>query len=123
MNANVVNGCFMTNVIYINVGEGINRVMNNTKLYCNLLKKFKNNESLKEIDDALADENMEIAQNSAHTLKGLAANLSLTELRKQTSELELQLKAGDLKADQLAILKDVYDKTIIEIDRVLDQYV
>lgn len=123
MNANVVNGCFMTDVIYINVGEGINRVMNNTKLYCNLLKKFKNNESLKEIDDALADENMEIAQNSAHTLKGLAANLSLTELRKQTSELELQLKAGDLKADQLAILKDVYNKTIIEIDRVLDQYV
>ncbi|MCL2804578.1 MAG: Hpt domain-containing protein [Treponema sp.] len=109
-------------IIYVNVEDGLNRVLKNTKLYSNLLAKFKNYTQVEEIEAAFAENDMEKACNSAHTLKGLAANLSLTELFKQVVELELQLKAGQKNADQLALIKKVFAQTIIEVDKVIAQY-
>jgi HPt (histidine-containing phosphotransfer) domain-containing protein len=96
--------------------------MNNSKLYAKLLGKFKADTSLNEVEAALAAGDMEKAQGCAHTLKGLAANLSLTELFNQTLELETQIKARDVKGDQLSIVKDVYAQTLPEVDRVIAQY-
>ena len=116
----------MADVVYVNVDDGINRVVNNIKLYVNLLNKFKNNTDMDEINTMLqkekTEENMESARNSTHALKGLAANLSFTELYKQISELEIQIKNGEVKTEQLAIVNDVYVKTIIEVDKVIAQY-
>jgi len=109
-------------IIYINVEEGSKRVMNNTKLYAKLLVKFKEDQSLNQMDAALTEGDSEKARTAAHTLKGLAANLSLTELYKQVAELEGQIKAGSVNSDQLPLVKNVYERTIIESEKVITQY-
>jgi len=109
-------------VIYVNAAEGAKRVMNNTKLYAKLLVKFKEDPSLRQIDEALAEKDMEKARSAAHTLKGLAANLSLLELFKQVAELESQIKAGSAEDSQLELVKSVNEQTLTEIEKVITQY-
>jgi len=112
----------MADIVYIDVAEGIKRVMNNTKLYVKLLTKFKDDKNLAELEEALAAGDLQKAQVSAHTLKGLAANLSLAELYKQSLEIEAQIKAGSVDPDQEEAVKDVYARTLIETDKVIAQY-
>jgi len=109
-------------VVYINVEEGVKRLMNNTGLYAKLLAKFKDDTRLSELDAALGDGDLEKARTSVHTLKGLAANLALTELHKQSLEIETQIKAGKVNPGQIDIVKNVYTQTIKEIDKVIAQY-
>jgi len=112
----------MDDVVYIDVAEGIKRVMNNSKLYAKLLVKFKDDKNLAELDEAITAGDLIKAQASAHTLKGLAANLSFSELFKQSLELETQIKAGSVNPEQLAAVKDVYAETLTETDKVIAQY-
>ncbi|MDR0322561.1 MAG: Hpt domain-containing protein [Treponema sp.] len=109
-------------VVYVNVEDGSKRVMNNIKLYVKLLAKFKDDQSLPAIETAIAEESIEKAQPLVHTLKGLSANLSLTELFNQTLELETQMKAGTINRDQLTLVKDIHSKTLAEIDKVISKY-
>ncbi|WP_461246981.1 Hpt domain-containing protein [Treponema sp. R6D11] len=112
----------MADVVYIDVEDGSKRVMNNTKLYAKLLTKFKDDQNIKSIESFLAAGDLPKAQISTHTLKGVFANLSLTELNKQVVELESQIKAGAVKPDQYEIVKSVYTQTITEVDKVIAQY-
>jgi HPt (histidine-containing phosphotransfer) domain-containing protein len=109
-------------VVFIDVVEGSKRVMNNAKLYAKLLVKFKDDPNLKDLDAAMAAGDMEKAKTAVHTIKGLSANLSLIELYKQSLELETQIKAGSVKPNQMTILKDVFSKTLTEVDKVVAQY-
>jgi len=112
----------MMDVIYIDIEEGLKRVMNNASLFSKLLLKFKTYTHVSEIKSALEQGDLEKAQGSANTLKGLAANLSLTELYKQVQELEKQIKAGSVNNETLELVKDVYVKTLDEADKVINQY-
>jgi len=112
----------MADIIYVDAEEGIKRVMNNAKLYVKLLGKFKDDTNLNDIEAALTAGDLPKAQVSTHTLKGLAANLSLIELFKQSLELETQIKAGSVNPDQLSILKNTYTQTIAETDKVISKY-
>jgi len=109
-------------VVYMNIEEGLKRVLNNSKLLAKLLKKFKDDRNLIDLEAALAASDLPKAQINAHTLKGLSANLSLTELYKQVLELETQIKAGSVDPGQLDIVKTVYADTLIEVDKVIAQY-
>jgi len=109
-------------VVYINADEGSKRVMNNTRLFARLLAKFKDDQSMTQIETAINDGDMESARGAAHTLKGLAANLSLIELFNQSLELETQIKADALNPEQTGVLKDVYNRTMEEIEKVIAQY-
>ena len=111
----------MIDVIYIDIEEGLKRVMNNSALYSKLLLKFKEYTHVSEIEAALEQGEMEKAQNSAHTLKGLAANLSFTELYKKVQEIEAQIKSGSVDNEILGQLKNVYVKTMEEADKVIEQ--
>jgi len=110
------------NVVYVNIEEGTKRVMNNAKIFAKLLSKFKNDTSFNELDTAMENGDIENAKINVHTLKGLAANLSLTELFKQSVEMETQLKMNSVNPQQIIIIKDVYKNTIIEMDKVIAQY-
>ncbi|MCL2442466.1 MAG: Hpt domain-containing protein [Treponema sp.] len=110
------------NIIYINAEDGLKRVMNNIKLFSKLLTKFKEDPTYNSIFDALTEGDMAKAQIAAHTFKGLTANLSLTEMYKQCVELEAQIKAGSVKNEHLELVKTVYDRTLIEVDKVITQY-
>jgi HPt (histidine-containing phosphotransfer) domain-containing protein len=106
------------NVIYVDFADGVKRVMNNTKFYVKLLTKFRNDTKLYDLEAALAAGNLEAAQEAAHTIKGVAANLSLAELFKQSLELETQIQAKSVKPDQLETVKSVFDLTVQEVDKV-----
>ncbi|MDR0641058.1 MAG: Hpt domain-containing protein [Treponema sp.] len=108
--------------IYINVDEGVKRVVNNTKLYVNLLKKFKLDTNFADLAAHLSAGDLEKARISAHTLKGLVAGLSLTELFEQTRNLESQIKEGTLRDDALDTIKGVYDETVKKVDEVIAKY-
>ena len=106
-------------VIYVDFADGAKRVMNNTKLYVKLLTKFKNDTKLDALEEGLAAGDMEKAQSAAHTLKGVAANLSLMELFKQSLELETQIKAKAVDPVQMELVKTVFEATILEVDKVI----
>jgi len=107
--------------VYIDFADGVKRVMNNTKLYVKFLTKFKNETKLDDLEAAVAAGDMEKARNAAHTLKGVTANLSLTELYKQSLALETQIKNGAADPAQLDTVKTAFVKTLQEIDRVITE--
>ncbi|MCL2066488.1 MAG: Hpt domain-containing protein [Treponema sp.] len=108
-------------VVLLNLEEGIGRVMNNKNLYVKLLVKFKDGTNLNDLETALAEGDMEKAHSTAHMIKGVVANLSLPELCRQIQEIEAQIKANDVKPDQLNVLKNVFSQTIKEVEKVIAQ--
>ena len=111
----------MSDVVYINFEEGVKRVMNNSAFYIKMLKKYKEDKNLKDIDEAIKDGDMEKAKIAAHTLKGLAGNLSLTELYKESQKLEKQIKDGELDIEQFEIVKKINEQTLIEVEKVVTE--
>jgi len=109
----------MYNTFFIDFEDGIKRVMNNKAFFVKMLVKFKDDPNLKNLEAALAANDYEKAQVAAHTLKGLSGNLSLTELFKQSREIEAQIKEKSVKDGQLDIVKDVYKQTLEEIEKVI----
>jgi HPt (histidine-containing phosphotransfer) domain-containing protein len=106
-------------VVYLNEEEGKKRMMNNTKLYIKLLTQFKAGTNLDGLVSAIDAQDWERAKAEAHTVKGTAANLSLTELYKQSLEVETQIKGNALKAESLESLKNCFSATLTEIDKVI----
>ncbi|MDR2536177.1 MAG: Hpt domain-containing protein [Treponema sp.] len=111
-------------VVYVDQAEGLKRVMQNIKLYVKLLNKFKVDFNSKpdELIAAVEDNNYVQAQGIAHTLKGTAANLSLTELYKQSLDVETQIKSGAVNPESLQHIKTCFDNTVTSIDTVIKQY-
>jgi len=107
--------------IYVNLADGVKRVMNNAKLYIKLLTKFRDENNLNDIETALAAGDLGEAQKAVHTVKGVAANLSLTELFNQSLELENQIKSGTVNPAQMGTLKTVFSATLQEINKVITE--
>ena len=110
------------NIVYVNVEEGSRRVMNNIKLYVKLLGKFMEDKSMSQIDEALNNNDLASAQNLIHAVKGLAANLSLTDLYKHSVELETQVKAGAVDRQQVDNFKDSHARKLTEVEKVIAKY-
>lgn len=62
--------------------------------------KFPSDPSMQQLRDAVAAGDNASAFRAVHTLKGVAANLALTELRDAASALTEQLRSGDKPADE-----------------------
>jgi len=112
----------MSDLKLIDVQDALKRVMNNEKLYAKLLTKFKGDNNLKELEDSLALGDLENAKSAVHTLKGLAANLSLVELHKQCLEMENQIKSNQINPNQIDEVKKIFSVTLEEMDKVIKQY-
>jgi HPt (histidine-containing phosphotransfer) domain-containing protein len=108
--------------VYVDEADGIKRVMNNAKLYVKLLTKFRNENNLDDLNGSLGASDLEKAQAAAHTIKGIAANLSLTALFQQALEVETQIK--NKAVDQAAVdsLNAIFADTLTEVDKVLVKY-
>ena len=107
------------NPVYVDFEDGKKRVMNNAKLYVKLLTKFKDGTKLDELEAAVAAADWEKAQTQAHTIKGVAANLSLTELANQSLEIENQIKAGAVAPGVMEQVKAVFSATLQEVEKVI----
>ena len=109
----------MAEVVYINEEDGKKRVMNNAKLYAKLLAKFKDGTNLDDLTAFAGAQKWEEAQAAAHTIKGIAANLSLIELFNQSLDVETQIKGKSLKSESLESLKKCFAETLSAIDKVI----
>ena len=112
----------MAELVYINEEEGKNRVMNNGKLYARLLAKFRDDTNFDELGAFIQAQDWEKAQSAAHTIKGVAGNLSLTELYNQSLDVETQIKGKSLNPDSLDKLKLCLAETLKAAEEVIAKY-
>jgi HPt (histidine-containing phosphotransfer) domain-containing protein len=108
-------------VVYVDQAEGQKRVMNNAKLYHRLLKKFRTENNLDDLRAAVGAGDFEKAQAAAHTIKGIAANLSFTELYKQSLEVETQIKGKSVDLGAMDTMSACFEETLKAIDEVIGQ--
>ena len=87
----------------MNINDAMARLNNNKRLYVMLLKKFDGKAMLDDLVTKIKSGDVAAAEASAHTLKGVAANLSLTDLRSHAEAIDTQLKTGDLNVDTTGI--------------------
>ena len=109
----------MADIVYINEEEGKKRVMNNNKLYAKLLAKFKADKTIDELTSYAESQDWEKAQIAVHTIKGVAANLSLTELFNQSLTVENQIKGRSLRSESLDKYKTCFTETMLAADKVI----
>lgn len=90
------------------------RFMGNEGLLARFLKKFLNDPNFLDLQGALDRGDAEGAFRAAHTLKGVAGNLSLSELYDKASKISEALRGGDLESAK-GLMPDVqaaYQKII-----------
>jgi len=109
-------------IVYINEEEGKKRLMDNSRLYAKILAKFAAGTNLDDILAFCAGRDWEKAAAAAHAVKGIAANLSLTELYNQSLDVETQLKGGALEPASLENLKACFAETLTQAEKVIAKY-
>lgn len=75
--------------------EALERFMGSAALYERFLKRFPADESFQQIGPALEAGDWDAAVTAAHTLKGVAGNLGMTDLYRCCSQLVDHLRAGE----------------------------
>lgn len=71
----------------MDVDTTVKRFMGNEALYLKFLYKYQNDQSVASIQQNINDQNAEEAFKSAHTLKGVAANLGLDPIARHASDI------------------------------------
>jgi len=84
---------------FIDVSDAMVRLGGNKKLYTALLKKFDGKAMTDDLINKIKNGDSAAAAAQAHTIKGLAANLSLKDLRANAEVLELKIKRGEKDID------------------------
>ena len=94
----------------IDVEDALLRFMGNEELMMRFLLRFPKDESFEKLRQALRAEDAGEAYTAAHTLKGVAGNLSMKGLFQQASAVTEELRRGDLAAAQrgMPALEDRY---------------
>lgn len=101
---------------YLDEEDALKRLGGNKGLYLKLLKSFLGDGSFGNLQQALADGDQEKAKMAAHTLKGLAANLSLTVLSSEAAKVDGMLKESLISLQELGALEDARRKTVSAIE-------
>ncbi len=96
------------------VDVGIKRFGGKQDRYINCLKKFIDDPCYEQLRAALADGDISTANTSAHTLKGVDANLALDSLTDSATQVNNDLREGKLSEAQVLFkdLKIKYDLLI-----------
>ena len=90
----------------INANEGIARFSGRAELYEKFLYQFPQDENFSLLCAAIRQQDVKAAFIAAHSLKGIAGNLSLTKLYEDLCPLVEQLRAGSLSGAE-ALLQSV----------------
>ena len=108
-----------TRETYLNITEALGRLMGNNTLYIRMLKSFVNKSNFAELTDALEKADFQTATLHAHTIKGVAANLSFPDLYQKMQILEGQLKSGQTEGFSYAEAKISIENTLQHINAVI----
>ncbi len=99
----------------------LHRLMDSDDMVARFAGKFLDDPSMGQLNDALATGDVEAAFRGAHTLKGVAQNLGLSNLYEPASTLTESLRAGSLDgADGLvAPVREQYEATVAALKSAL----
>ncbi|MCL2821006.1 MAG: Hpt domain-containing protein [Oscillospiraceae bacterium] len=103
---------------YIDVPDALKRIGGSMDLYKRLLNQFTGGDHIDPLEEALSVGALDEASRLIHTLKGVAANLSLIKLSSVSKELEDKLKNGLDHGDAFKELKHTYDETSQQIEKI-----
>ena len=105
----------------IDTKSGIARVGGNKKLYQKILTKFHTEyqQTTQQIIDAIDQEDKELAQRLAHTVKGVSGNIGAGELQEIAAQLESVIKDG--KIDEAKTLIPSFETKINEVITTLGE--
>ena len=95
---------------YSSLGESLDEVLERLRMESRVAKYlglFLNDPSFSELKEAFANNDAKTAFRSAHTLKGVAANLGLNKLSASSSELTEDLRPGVFTDKSQALLEKV----------------
>lgn len=104
----------------VDVGVTLRRFLGNEDMYAKFLQRFLEDPSYRNLGEQLRAGSFEEAFRSAHTLKGVAANLGLTPLQNASSELVEELRGK--KREEVDVAKtDAQWRNLTEVyDRFVD---
>ncbi|MDR2909541.1 MAG: Hpt domain-containing protein [Oscillospiraceae bacterium] len=91
---------------YINLEDGIGRVMGNRKLYRRMLKLFLEAKEPAELENAIAEGNSTAAGEAAHAIKGMTGNLGMRPLFDLSSRLTEECRNGTADPDTVAAFQE-----------------
>ena len=96
----------------IDVDDALARLMQNEGLFLRLLRAFLQDGNFAQLQEALAKGDVSGAFTAAHTLKGVAGNLSMKDLFARVSEVVECLRGGDLAAaaGKMPAVEEAYRK-------------
>jgi HPt (histidine-containing phosphotransfer) domain-containing protein len=91
----------------INLADGLRRVAGNRRLYRDLLGQFadKQCDAAAQISAALNEGDQKLAERIAHTVKGVAANIGISEVQSAAQKLEKAIRDGH---DSISALLDEF---------------
>ena len=105
---------------YIKVDEGLNRVRGNKALYAKMLGSFRGNTKIAEdIKKAAEQKDLESLKFHVHSMKGIAGNLSLSELSEKLSVLDNALKTGKYDEKYYNDAEAAFYNTSAKIDMLI----
>jgi HPt (histidine-containing phosphotransfer) domain-containing protein len=96
---------------YIDIDSGLRRVAGSAKIYVKILNSFLATEELNKLTANLAAGDIEAAAATAHGIKGMSGNLSLTKLYNETVAFEGKLKQGGYEPADKEVFDAIADKT------------
>lgn len=104
----------------VDYDAAMNMFMNNESIYAKFLGKFPKDESYKKLKEAIDNKDCESAFKAAHTLKGVAGNLSFKDLWKAASDVTEEFRAGNFEGGLKYIdeLDHQYNRVMEMISRV-----
>jgi signal transduction histidine kinase/CheY-like chemotaxis protein len=80
----------------VNLADGLKRVAGNRRLYRDLLRQFaeKQGDAAAQISTALESGDKGLAERIAHTVKGVAGNIGITEVQSSAQKVERAIREG-----------------------------
>ena len=105
---------------YVDVEDALNRICNNKMIYKKLLGTFKTSLQYDQLCGEIAAGDMETAVRTAHSIKGVTANLSLKAAYEKSVIVEAGLKEGRVDENELKELGDVLATTVLCTDYLIE---
>ncbi len=95
----------------VNISSGLTRFAGNRKAYEKILLKFPDDKSFAELSDAIGSQDYNNAVKAAHSLKGIASNLSMVTFAETVYQLEQALSQENYNQalDLFFQVKDLYE--------------
>lgn len=99
---NLMESCEKLNIKYTDM---ISKFGNNEMIYIRFLKKFLEDKTYETLEMAWKKKDYKEIERTAHTLKGITANLGINRLNMLTNEL-----VQDIREQKYKMLEDIYQE-------------